>query len=162
MGKQVELAVVLKPYGGAEGTRVHAGTRFAVGKPLGDLQVISLARFNSLKDSRLVRAFDPELDGAALPKKGDKPRNPPQEAAAEPQSDKTRRNVRARTRARTPQVEKPEAPARISPPGPQTGGGGSASPSPGAPLSSSSISRPSGRRGNRTAPPSSPSTTPTR
>ena len=172
MAEKVEIAVVTRTYAGTEGTRVKAGTRFAVGKEQGGLPVISMARYNQLKGNNLVRPFSDQDTKAAA--KYERPLErrqviqQPQGNAASPSAQKVRQAARARIK----QTENPSPPKQVKGPqrGSQTGGEKSASSSPAAPLSTSSILPGSGEkkpraRGNRAAAPSSgssPSITPTR
>jgi len=62
--KPVEICVVTRTYQGEEGNRVYAGTRFAVGKPQGDLKVITAARYQNLRNNKLARPLGEEDTGS--------------------------------------------------------------------------------------------------
>lgn len=57
MAEIPKIAVVTRSYGGLEGRRVKAGTRFAIDRaaPGEDIKIITRARFQQLKDACLVR-----------------------------------------------------------------------------------------------------------
>jgi hypothetical protein len=168
--KTVEIAVVTRTYQGLEGNRVFAGTRFAVGKPQGDLAVITLPRYNQLKENKLVRPFGEE-DGGAVPARARYSPGPTSTRLVEGEGTgvKIARNVRERTRSRLRQEENPGAPKPLNPPavraGSQTGEEKRASSLLGDQAQKPSTS---GSRGRRTAKPaakaspSSSSTTPGR
>lgn len=61
-----DIAEITRTYGGLEGRRVKAGTRFAIGKATGGLEAITQARFTQLRDAGLARVF--EGDAAAAPR----------------------------------------------------------------------------------------------
>lgn len=154
--KPVEIAVVKRTYQGLEGNRVFAGTRFAVTKPQGDLKVISLQRFNQLKENGLARALGEE-DAAAMPR-ARYGAGFTQVIEGEGTGVKTARSVRASARAKARQDENPSPPSAIAPLGSQTGAVKPVASSAAAQASATSTSTSRGRRGSG----SSPSTTPTR
>lgn len=133
-----DIAVVTKTYGGLEGRRVNAGTRFAVGKAKDGLMTITPTRYLALAKSKLVRPFDKATDGEAAPAVGDVRPTPPQ-------ATKTGAAVRRAARARTRQADNPDPPKKISG-GSQTGEAGQASSSAPAQASASSTSSSRGRR----------------
>jgi hypothetical protein len=55
-----EIAEITRTYGGLEGRRVKAGTRFAVGQASDGLPTITKSRFQQLKDAGLARPWDPK------------------------------------------------------------------------------------------------------
>lgn len=59
-----DIAQITRTYGGAEGPRVKAGTRFAIGKVIEGMRTITEARFRQLKGSGLARYFDPSAPAA--------------------------------------------------------------------------------------------------
>lgn len=173
------IAVAVKSFGNSksfEGLRVKAGQRFAIDKPQGGLPVMSMARFNSLKNTGLVRALG-DLDKMAAPEKlafrshvqyahqgeamakaaaeGEGKSLTKRKATGAPakagQKPAARASIRTASKKRT-QVENPAAPSLITgqanPTGSQTGGETSESSSPAArPVTSSSFQK----RGNRRA-----------
>lgn len=64
-----DIAEITRTYGGLEGRRVKAGTRFAIGKPAGGLEAITQARFTQLRDAGLARKFEGD-DGPAARQPG--------------------------------------------------------------------------------------------
>lgn len=54
-----EIAEITRTYGGLEGRRVKAGTRFAIGKAVEGLPQISRTRFTQLVDAGLARLWVP-------------------------------------------------------------------------------------------------------
>jgi hypothetical protein len=67
LARDPEIAVAIRTFGNNkshEGVRVKAGTRFAVGKPAGDLKLITAARYRALASQRLVAAWDPKNERA--------------------------------------------------------------------------------------------------
>lgn len=147
--KQVEIAVVTRTYQGLEGHRNFAGTRFAVGRAQGDLKVITLARYNQLQASGLVRPLGEE-DAKALPRA--RYAGGPTETDGEGTSVTLARNVRQRVRSKFKAEERgqetnPPPPKAIAPIGSQTGEGKPSSSSPGAQASDKSTSSSRGRRG---------------
>jgi hypothetical protein len=133
-----DIVVVTKTYMGQEGSRVKAGTRFAVGKSRDGLVAITQQRFQALREARLVRPWGGAEDTAAV----DRVRYPNDKAGAG-----LAQNVRQATRVRARlQDENPEAPKPIAPIGSQTGEGGQPSSSAPAPASPASTSSSRGRR----------------
>jgi hypothetical protein len=167
--KTVEVAVVTRTYQGLEGNRVFAGTRFAVGKTQGDLRVITLARYNQLKDNKLVRPFGEE-DAGAAPARARYAAGPTSSLTVEEGTGvKTARAVRQSARVRMRQEENPGPPKPINTEalrraGSQTGAEKSASSLLGDQAQKPSTSASRGRRTARVAKTSgsSPSTTPGR
>ena len=164
--RSVEICVVTRAYGGAEGRRVKAGTRFAIDQEREGLQVISRARFQQLRDARLVKPFGAE-DAAAAPGAATYAARTPRTLDGKPLTESTPggpgekgpRATRAAARRRT-QEAAPEAPAPLSPrAGSPTGAGKPSSASPEGQASGGSTS---GRRGTRRGSSPSPSTTHTR
>lgn len=156
--KPVEIAVVKRTYQGLEGNRVFAGTRFAVGKPSGDLKVISLARFNQLTANGLARPLGEE-DAKALPR-ARYGAGFTQVIEGEGTGVKTARSVRQAARQRARQDENPSPPKAIAPLGSQTGAVKPVASSQAVPPSATSTSTSRGRRGGASG--SSPSIMPTR
>lgn len=175
--KVPDIAVVRRTYNGLEGHRVKAGTRFAVGREQGGLKVITKARFQTLAQSGILRAFgDEDTKGPATVRP-----SPPlartvttMEGPGGPSARKIRDAVRKRTR----QASEPGAPKQVkgpvnaqasTSPGSQTGEGSASSVSLGDQAQNPSTPKRSGRRGTRgaapaeavipPASPSSPSTT---
>lgn len=156
MAERPEVVVVTKTYSGAEGHRVKAGTRFAVGKEKGGLPVITAARYQALVVSKLVRPFG-QGDAAAAPGAGPLPATI---TTLEGPAGKTVRATRQAHRSLAKQAESPAAPKQVSGPknGSQTGADAPPASSAAAPQSDKSTSARRGTR--RSASPSS--TTPTR
>jgi hypothetical protein len=170
---RVEIAVVTKTYQGLEGSRVKAGTRFAVGKAQGGLPLITNARYEALKAGKLVRPLD-DADLKAGPRRPLERRRVVLEEGPGA-SRKPAREIRNKVRARLAgekQSDAPEGPKQLKGPrnGSQTGPETSASSSPedqaSKTLTSDSLKPRPGRRGSRGAPApasaSPPSTTLTR
>lgn len=140
------ICEITKTYGGVEGRRVKAGTRFAVGQAAGGLMVITPARFGQLKDVGLGREWDPKTQAAAPrvdyvgPKAGQVVQQP--------------KKTQSRTAAKQRRQVQADAPGEPRPLARQAGGlsmGGAerpASSSPAAPASNSSSSA-SPMRGSR-------------
>lgn len=61
------IAEITRTYGGLEGRRVKAGTRFAIAKAQGGLVVITQARFQQLRDAGLAREEDSPAARAGTP-----------------------------------------------------------------------------------------------
>lgn len=102
-----EIAVATRTFGNSkmqEGLRVKAGTRFAVGKPQGGLQMITAARYRQLLAVRLVRPLGPE-DAAAAPAADDPSRKRPIDSHAAEAIEKNEAEAKAN-------VEKPKEPMR--------------------------------------------------
>ncbi len=59
-----DIAEITRTYGGLEGRRVKAGTRFSIGKATQGLPVITQARFTQLRDAGLAREW---ANGAGAP-----------------------------------------------------------------------------------------------
>ncbi len=156
MADRPEIAVVTKTYSGQEGHRVKAGTRFAVGKEKGGLPVLSNARYQALRDQKLVKPFGAE-DAKVAPGAGPLEKTM---TTLEGPAGRTVRATRQSKRARLKQTEAPDAPKQTGGPnnGPQTGAAKPSLSSAAAPASEKSTS---GRRGNRGSS-SSPSITPPR
>ena len=121
-----EIAVAVRTFGNSkmqEGIRVKAGTRFAVGKPQGDLKLLTVARFGALKAQGLMRGLNDE-DTAALPKRPIEERTAEQiaknRAVPKPITAESirRPSVRAAARRRT-QEQDPPAPRRLNPTKPE-------------------------------------------
>lgn len=167
------LAEVTRTYGGLEGARVKAGTRFGVGKDYPGLRTITLGRYKQLQGQRLVK----EVDGAGqaapgatanLEPQGKPDRTPRRGAEAPPPNKKepdsqppARSRVRARSRKRTQEEAPPEPrPLVRQQPGGHAGQAPASSSSPEVRQSGSVTLK---QRGNRRKAPTSagsPSTTP--
>lgn len=156
-GREIEICVVQRAYGGAEGVRVKAGTRFAIGAKVDGMQTITKPRYNELLVRHLVRALG-EADQAAAPAARPTKRRPvinqndpsgPAAVSSESLRDITRRRS---------QDPAPPAPKEII--RPLSGSpDGSEKPSLSSPEAQASSSSTSPRRGRRRSDPS-PSTTP--
>lgn len=174
MADKAEIAVVRRTYSGAEGNRVKAGTRFAIGKEVGGLVVISRARYEQMRQQGIMRAFgDEDTKGPATVR----PSRPLARTVTtmEGSGSASARSIREATRRRAKQTETPGAPKQTAGPknstsvGSQTGQAPASSSSPGGQASKGSTSGSSKRRGSRGAAPgevpgaqpsaSSPSTT---
>lgn len=165
--KTVEICVIVRAYGGQEGRRVKAGTRFAIDQEREGLRVITRGRYQQLRDAKLAKPFGAE-DAAAAPgsatyAKREAPRTldgqPLTETKVGGPGQAGPVRARAASRRRT-QEASPDAPAPLSrPAGSPTGGGKPSSSSPEGQASNGSTSP---RRGNRRGSSPSPSTTPTR
>lgn len=174
MPNNPDIAVAARTFGNSkslEGLRVKAGTRFAIGKPIDGLQVITVARYNALRQVGLVRPLNETDTQAAPAARASRARytetaeqieaNDKAEAAAEKPKTITsetmrRPSARAAARRRTQEPD-PPAPRRLSPPkspsvdapaGSQNGNPAPASSSAAGPASSTSStsSKPRGRR----------------
>lgn len=160
MADKVDIAVVTRTYQGLEGHRVKAGTRFAIGRELHGLPVITKARFQTLLQSKLVRPFGSE-DTVEQPRH----ERPLARTVTtmEGTGGPTARAIRAASRARVKQTDTPGAPkqlkgpaAKSTSPGSQTGAGAGSSSSAAAPASTTSTSGSSKKRGQRGAAPAAP------
>lgn len=167
-----EIAVAIRTFGNSkmqEGLRVKAGTRFAVGKPQGGLQLLTPARYRQLLAARLVRPLGAE-DAAAAPSAGDPSKKRPVDAHAadaieqneaeaaaneKPKEPMRRPSARAAARRRTqeadppaPRLIRPASQPAAAPVGSPNGSPAPASSSAAGPASSTSStsSRPRGRR----------------
>lgn len=152
-----EIAVVTRTYSGQEGNRVRAGTRFAVVKAREGMTVISLARYNALRDNKLARPLGEE-DSAAVPARAGYKAGPTEIQGAGT-GVTLARSVRERSRRRVPQNENPTPPKALAPAGSQTGKAAPPSLSLGDQASKTSTST---GRGTRRTSASSQSTTPSR
>lgn len=157
--KSVEICVVAKTYGGAEGQRVYAGTRFAVGKDVDGLKTITRARYDALRQNNIVRPLGEE-DTVAAPGRVRYGADFIQKTEGEGTGVTLARNVRQAAKVRARQSDNPIPPAPLKPQrGSQTGAAKPSASSAAAPASSSSTS---GSRGNRAGSKPSSSTTLTR
>jgi hypothetical protein len=171
MAANDDIAVVLKTYSGVEGQRVKAGTRFAIGKEIGGLPVITKSRYEALRQNKIVRKL---ADDDLKPRRGTYPlarKVIMEEGAGGLSAQAARNKVRGRLATKKQDAE-PSLPKQVSGPraGSRTGAEKSESSSeaghPLKPLTSKNFAR----RGQRGAPAvapaapsaSSPSTTPTR
>jgi hypothetical protein len=156
-GREIEICVVQRAYGGAEGIRVKAGTRFAVGAKVDGMQTITKPRYNELLTRHLVRPLA-EADQAAAPAARPTRRRPVvnqnDQSGPAPVTSESLRDI---TRRRS-QDPAPPAPKEII--RPLSGSpDGTAKPSLSSPEAQASSSSTSTRRGRRRSDPS-PSTTP--
>jgi hypothetical protein len=152
----VQIVEVTRTYGGDEGYRVKAGTKFSVAKPYKlhgvDLQVISQGRYSQLLKANLIRTYAGDNTPLSeTPRPNYEGQASRMTTVKQPMQTQTRTAAQAREAA--PQEPRPlENPA--SPPGGQTGADSSSSSSAAAQASKPSTSN---VRGNRTSKPS-PST----
>jgi hypothetical protein len=58
-GDMAEIAEITRTYGGVEGRRIKAGTRFAIGKAVDGLPTLTRTRFTQLVDAGLARLWVP-------------------------------------------------------------------------------------------------------
>lgn len=149
----IEILKVTRTYGGLEGRRIKAGTKLAVGGKHEDLQVITAARANQLKNAGLAQPWTPEPAGAK-PAAPPRPNYAANRGAVVHQPIQTGKRAAAAHKKKAPRgAEAPAEPRPLeNPASGQTGETGSSALSPEDQASKKSTLGLRGTRGSRRLP----------
>jgi len=150
--ERTDIAQITRTYGGLEGPRIKAGTRFAIGKNIEGLRTVSEARFRQLKGTGLARYYDPNAPAAPAARPNYAAPTltaAPKEVGTNPGKKKAGMAAARQASRRKTQEEEPADPQPISTQSLRGSQTGREAPSPSSQVARQSSTATSRQRGNR-------------